>query len=122
MSRVSDIHHINVGIRDRERTSEWYQKVFEAEPIKHPRQLELRLGSSEIHCHITPEPAYLETNHFALEIPDWEGMMAHLTAVRVPFDGDRPPGIREDTDGHYYAYLRDPDGNLIELIHHPERW
>ena len=46
MSRVSDIHHINVGIRDRERTSEWYQKVFDAELIEHPRQLELRLGSS----------------------------------------------------------------------------
>ena len=58
MSRVSDIHHINVGIRDRDRdrTSEWYQKVFAAAPVAHPRHLELRLGSSEIHCHLTPEP------------------------------------------------------------------
>ena len=121
MSRVSDIHHINVGIRDRERTSEWYQKVFDAEPIEHPRQLELRLGSSEIHCHLTPEPTYLETNHFAVEIPDWEGMMAHLTAIpstlpRWPATGSK------DYDGHYYAYLRDPDENLIELIHHPDRY
>ena len=121
MSRVSDIHHINVGIRDRERTSEWYQKVFDAEPVEHPRQLELRLESSEIHCHLTPEPTNLETNHFAVEIPDWEGMMAHLTVIQVPFDGGRLPGVR-DYDGHYYAYLRDPDENLIELIHHPDRY
>ena len=42
--------------------------------------------------------------------------MAHLTAVQVPFDGDRPPGVREDTDGHHYAYFRDPDGNRVEVV------
>ena len=121
MSRVSAIHHINVGIRDRERTREWYEKVFDAEFKEHPRQLELHLGTSEIHCHVTPDPTFLQTNHFAVEIPDWEGMMSHLAEVGVAFDGGRGPQVR-DYDGHHYAYLRDPDGNLIELIHHPEKY
>ena len=117
MSRVSAIHHINVPTSDRDRTREWYQKVFDAEVKEHPRQLELQLGASEIHCHDTQNPTFLQTNHFAVEIPDWEGMMAHLAAIQVPFDGGRQPGVR-DYDGHSYAYIRDPDGNLIELIHH----
>ncbi len=118
MSRVSAIHHINVPTSDRTRTREWYQKVFDAEVKEHPRQLELILGTSEIHCHDTPNPTFLQTNHFAVEIPDWEGMMSHLAELQVPFDGGRQPGVR-DYDGHHYAYIRDPDGNLIELIHHP---
>ncbi|PYM69779.1 MAG: hypothetical protein DME03_21955, partial [Candidatus Rokuibacteriota bacterium] len=27
-------------------------------------------------------------------------------------------GRREDT-GEHYTYIHDPDGNLIELVHHP---
>lgn len=120
MSRVQAIHHVNVGIRDRERTRAWYQKVFDAEVKAHPRQLELYLGTSELHCHETPNPIYLQTSHFAVEVMDWEGMMTHLAALDVPFDAGRGPQIR-DYDGHHYAYIRDPDGNLIELVHHPSR-
>ena len=120
MQRVSAIHHVNIGIRDRERTREWYQRVFDAEIKPHPRQLELYLGGSELHFHETPEPAYLKTNHFALEITDWDDMMAHLAAQEIPFDEGRGPQIR-DYDGHHYAYIRDPDGNLIELVHHPAK-
>jgi hypothetical protein len=47
-------------------------------------------------------------------------MIAHLTEVKAPFDGDRPPKVRDD-DGHHYAYIRDPDENPIEPIHHPDR-
>ena len=118
MSRVSAIHHVNIGIRDRQRTQEWYQRVFDADLIEHPRQLELKLGTSEVHCHVTPDPMYLQTNHFAVEIIDWDGMIAHLAELAIPFDGGRGPQVR-DYDGHHYAYIRDPDDNLIELIYHP---
>lgn len=118
MSRVKGIHHVNVAIRDRERSRTWYQKVFDAEVKEHPRQLELYLGASELHCHVTPNPTYLKTHHFALEVTDWEEMMAHLTDLGISFDAGRGPQIR-DYDGHHFAYIRDPDGNLIELVHHP---
>ena len=45
-------------------------------------------------------------------------MMTHLAELGVPFDAGRRPQLR-DYDGHHYAYIRDPDGNLIELVHHP---
>ena len=118
MSRISAIHHVNIPIRDIERTKEWYQRIFDAELKEHPRQLELYLGSSELHCHLAKDPVYLETNHYAVEITDWDEMMSHLKKEGISFDGDRAPGIR-DYDGHHYAYIRDPDGNLIELMNHP---
>jgi hypothetical protein len=31
---------------------------------------------------------------------------------------DPHQGRREDT-GEHYTYIHDPDGNLIELVHHP---
>ena len=121
MSRSSGIHHVNVAIKDNEVTKEWYQRVFDAELKEHPRQLELYLGNSEVHCHVTPEPSFQPVSHFAVEIPDWEGMMAHLPAVGVEFDGGRGPQVR-DYDGHHFAYVRDPDGNLIELMNHPNKY
>ena len=117
VSKASGIHHVNIATSDKERSREWYQRVFDAELKEHPRQLEVHLGNSEVHFHVTPDPTYLATSHFAVEIPDWEDMMAHLAQVGVDFDGGRGPQVR-DYDGHHYAYIRDPDGNLIELIHH----
>ena len=53
-------------------------------------------------------------------------MIAHLDELGVPY-GTTPGvsrergasyGRREYNDG-YYAYIHDPDGNMIELVHHP---
>ena len=54
MSKVSMIHHINIQITDRQRTREWYEKVLGAEfldrgPALNKRQLQLRIGTGEIH-------------------------------------------------------------------------
>jgi catechol 2,3-dioxygenase-like lactoylglutathione lyase family enzyme len=136
MSKIKLIHHINVPISNRERTREWYEKVLGAEfldrgPARNKRQLQLRLGTGEIHFTETPHPAPTPSSHFALEIDDWEAMLAHLDALGVPhmrtsaasvaanIGGTDPyQGRREYSDEHY-TYLHDPDGNLIELTYHP---
>ncbi|MGQ4807889.1 hypothetical protein NKDENANG_01254 [Candidatus Entotheonellaceae bacterium PAL068K] len=121
MSRVRAIHHVNVGLRDRERTREWYQKVFDVEVKAHPRQLELYLGTSELHGHETPNPTDLQTGHFAaVQVADWPVMMTHLAELGVSFDAGCGLQVR-DHDGHHYAYIYAPDGNQIELVHHPSR-
>ena len=118
MSRVTMIQHINIQISDRERTREWYEKVLGAEfldrgPELNSRQLQLRIGSGEIHTTHTPNPA--PSGHFALEIHDWEEMIANLDALGVPYT---PPTIRAYSGGHS-TYIQDPDGNRIELVQHP---
>ena len=136
MSRTTLIHHVNVQISDRERTREWYTNVLGAEfldrgPALNKRQLQLRLGSGEIHFTETPRPATIPSGHFALEVADWEAMLSHLDGLGMPHGrtsaastganiGGTDPhqGRREDT-GEHYTYIHDPDGNMIELVYHP---
>jgi catechol 2,3-dioxygenase-like lactoylglutathione lyase family enzyme len=136
MARAKMIQHINVPISDRVRTREWYERVLGAEfldrgPALNERQLQLRLGRGEIHFTEMPRPAPVPSNHFALEVDDWEGMLKHLDALGIAhvrtsaasvarnLGGTDPyQGRREDT-GEHYTYLHDPDGNMIELVYHP---
>ena len=118
MSRVTMIQHINIQISDRERTREWYENVLGAEfldrgPELNQGQLQLRLGSGEIHSTHTPTPA--PSGHFAVEINDWEEMISNLDTLGVPYT---PPTIRGYSGGHS-TYIHDPDGNMIELVQHP---
>ena len=131
MSRVTLIQHINIQISNRERTRAWYEQVLDAEfldrgPELNARQLQLRIGSAEIHTTDVTEAMRVPAVHFAVEIPEWEDMMAHLDALGVPY-GTTPGVSKErgsayghrDYSGGCYAYIHDPDGNMIELVHHP---
>ena len=133
MAKVTMIQHVNVQISDRQRTRQWYETVLGAEfldrgPAINPRQLQLRIGSGEMHFTETLEATRVPAVHFALEVDDWEGTLSHLRAVGVPYSRGRRTGTgpeadpgygqREDTD-QYYTYIHDPDGNMIELVHHP---
>ena len=135
MSRVRMIHHINIQITDREQTREWYEKVLGAEfldrgPALNKRQLQLRIGTGEIHTSDVSEYIVVPSVHFAIEVEDWEGTLEHMDAMGVDCSrsaggaftgtgGDDPKqGKREDTNEHY-TYINDPDGNIIELVYHP---
>jgi catechol 2,3-dioxygenase-like lactoylglutathione lyase family enzyme len=136
VSRIQLIHHVNVQISDRQSAREWYEKVLGAEfldrgPALNTRQLQLRLGSGEIHFTERPRPTTIASSHFAVEVDDWDAMLAHLAELGVPhvrtsaastsahIGGSDPyQGRREDT-GEHYTYIHDPDGNMIELVHHP---
>ena len=135
MSKISMIHHINIQITDRQRTREWYESVLGAQfldrgPALNQRQLQLRIGTGEIHTSDTPEVIEVPRVHFAIEVDDWDEMLSHLDSVGVKHSrtaggafgstagGDDPSdGRREDTNEHY-TYINDPDGNLIELVYH----
>ncbi len=135
MSKVNMIHHINIQITDREQTREWYERVLGAEfldrgPALNRRQLQLRLGTGEIHTSDTDNLVKVPRVHFAIEVEDFDVMLAHLEEQGVPYTrtaggsftgtgGEDPrQGIREDT-GERFTYISDPDDNLIELVFHP---
>ena len=82
-------------------------------------------------CPETAQPICAPSAHFALEVDDWEAMLAHLDSLGVShvrtsaastrrnIGGTDPyQGRREDT-GEHYTYIHDPDGNMIELVYHP---
>ena len=129
------IHHINIQITDRQRTREWYEKVLGAEfldrgPALSKRQLQLRLGTAEIHTSDTDDLIKVPRVHFAVEVENWDEMLAHLDVLGVTYSksgggsftgtpGTDPlQGKREDT-GEHYTYIQDPDDNMIELVYHP---
>ena len=135
MSKINMIHHINIQISDRERTREWYDRVLGAEfldrgPALNRHQLQLRLGTGEIHTSDTNDLIKVPRVHFAIEVEDFDAMLAHLDFQEVPYTrtgggaftgtgGEDPrQGTREDT-GERYTYISDPDDNLIELVYHP---
>ena len=135
MIQVKMVHHINVQITDRQQTREWYEKVLGAtfldrgEALNH-RMLQLNIGNAEMHFSETDAPMIPKQPHFALEVADWEATLAHLDALGVAYSrtgqaftrtgagGDERWAKRED-NGEHYTYIHDPDGNLIELVHHP---
>ena len=133
MSRVTVIQHINIQITDRDRTRQWYEQVLGAEfndrgPEANKRQLQLRIGNGEIHTTDTKNPVLAASVHFAVEINDWDEMISHLDSSGVRYT--RTPGSRREEDarcswglrdysGGHYTYIHDPDGNMIELVHHP---
>ena len=135
MSKISMIHHINIQITDRQQTREWYEKVLGAEfldrgPVLNKRQLQLRIGTAEIHTSITENFIPVPQVHFAVEVENWDKMLAHLDSLGVSYSrsaggsftgtggADPYQGKREDT-GEHYTYISDPDSNLIELVCHP---
>ena len=136
MSKINMVHHIDIQISDRQRTKEWYERVLGAQfldrgPALNERQLQLRIGTGEIHTSDTAEVIEVPRVHFAIEVADWEAMLSHLDALGVHYsrtaggafapsvEGDDPgQGLREDT-GEHYTYISDPDKNLIELVFHP---
>ncbi len=136
MSKINMVHHIDIQISDRQRTKEWYERVLGAQfldrgPALNERQLQLRIGTGEIHTSDTAEVIEVPRVHFAIEVADWEAMLSHLDSLGVHYsrtaggafapsvEGDDPgQGRREDT-GEHYTYISDPDKNLIELVFHP---
>jgi hypothetical protein len=84
-----------------------------------------------MHFSETDNPMIPARAHFALEVENWDEMLAHLDALSVEYSragqgalpgggtgDDQRWGRREDT-GEHYTYIHDPDGNRIELVYHP---
>ena len=82
MSKINMVHHIDIQISDRQRTKEWYERVLGAQfldrgPALNERQLQLRIGTGEIHTSDTAEVIEVPRVHFAIEVADWEAMVSH---------------------------------------------
>ena len=139
MSRVKHVHHLNIQMTDRERTKDWYEKVLGAHmvdrgPERNRGQLQMRAGDLEIHFSQTSIPIHTPLVHFAVEIEDWDGMIANLDDLGVEYGktvglgragtarermgGDDPRQGRREYDGSHYTYLHDPDNNVIEIVQH----
>ena len=121
-SRV-EIGHVHLKVADIERALDFYCRVLGFE-------LQQRMGDSAAfvsaggyHHHLgfntwqskggsPPPPGYTGLFHVAIRYPDRRSLadaLRRLVAAGVPLDGASDHGVSEA------LYLRDPDGNGVEL-------
>ncbi len=115
------VHHVSFAVSDLARSRRFYEGVLELEPIPRP-ELGLpgvwyRTGASEVHLIATPAGANVGTaperltplaNHSAFAIDDYAATLAHLKARQVE--------VLETNAERGQLWVRDPDGNVLELI------
>jgi catechol 2,3-dioxygenase-like lactoylglutathione lyase family enzyme len=119
------VSHISVTATNLERAKAFYAGVLGLKEIARPDfkfpGAWYSLGS-ELALHVTIkdalplrplEPRRFDTRdpHFALAVADADATHARLQASGLPFYdfADTPTGLRQ-------LFIRDPDGNMIELI------
>src|SRR5262245_12385658 len=113
--QVTQIDHCSVIITDVERSRRFYRDVLGLREIHSPRTFDFvalwfDLGDQHIHLLLKDQPDSISPRHFALRVTD-------APAARRYFHG---LGIdtQETTliHGADRFFIRDPDGNRIEII------
>ena len=108
------------AITNPERTIEWYTKVFGMKYIKPKSNTKVVLmtrGNFDLHFTPVEEMDRMAPYHFAVEVEDWDGFLAHLKEIGVRHT--RP--VRRPENNSLFCYIHDPDHTMIELVWHADR-
>jgi catechol 2,3-dioxygenase-like lactoylglutathione lyase family enzyme len=111
----TQLDHCSVLITDIERSRRFYGGVLGLREIGRPRTFDFRvvwydLGDMHIHLLLKDKPDTISPRHFALRVKD-------VAAARHYFK-DQGVAVDETTriPGADRFFIRDPDGNRIEII------
>ncbi len=116
--------HVVFGVRDYEKSKEFYLKTLEPIGIVVLSENELGIelssdGKSSLCIRRKPEanPAHL---HLAFVAENREQVQNfHRIALEIGAQDNGGPSLRPNYSGQYYAaYVLDPDGHNIELVCH----
>lgn len=130
MREIARINHVGLRVRKLETARAFYEKLgfqfivgpIGPEPVavmEHPSGININfiLNASD---DASPENLLMDVpekhtgfTHIALEITDREAVKAQLAEQQIPITE-----IINLPDGAQFFFVRDPDGNVIEL-HHP---
>jgi catechol 2,3-dioxygenase-like lactoylglutathione lyase family enzyme len=137
MSVVARSHHVGLSVADLDEQQRWYQQAlglsevverFEL-PEPHVRTVVLRAPNglrvelieregSRAQTFSDPLEAALTQGfgHWALEVQDLDAVFGALSAAGAEPVSAPAPAVQP---GARFAYVRDPEGNLLELIQPP---
>ena len=114
--QISHLDHCSVLITDVARSRQFYRDVMGLKEIAPPRTFDFVVlwfdlgGGQTLHLLLKPQPDTISPRHFALHIPDAPAARTHFREHGV--------AVEETTEipGCDRFFVRDPDGNRIELI------
>jgi catechol 2,3-dioxygenase-like lactoylglutathione lyase family enzyme len=125
---ISRLDHLVLTVADLDETSGFYQRVLGMRPVTFGAgRRALEFGTSKINLHLAgrefaphasrPVPGSADLCLITTTAPGQ--VLAHLSAQRVPVEDGPVP--RTGALGPITSiYIRDPDGNLIEIASYPD--
>jgi lactoylglutathione lyase len=118
-SRAHSIHHVNFPTTDVERTKQWYAKVFgmqhvDVSRLSNTNVLLMSRGNFELHFTPIATMRRMAPFHYAVEVEDWDGFLAHLKSIGVRCTRT----LQRPQNHSKFCYIHDPDGTVIELTWH----
>jgi catechol 2,3-dioxygenase-like lactoylglutathione lyase family enzyme len=119
------IHHVSLGTNDLEKAKAFYDAVMAQLGLRFIKKSEriLAYGLTDVLFSLerpvdgqTARPG--NGTHVAFHAGHRNTVDAcHRAGIHNGGTDDGAPGIRAEYDAHYYAaFLRDPDGNKIEIV------
>ncbi len=116
------VHHVSFAVRDLERARGFYEGVLGLEEIERPNLGRLegawyRAAETEVHLIVTPLDGDVGTppsgispiaNHVAFRMDDYKRVRGALKRMGLE--------VMETSSSTGQMWIRDPDGNVIELI------
>ena len=123
----SIVHHLSVGAKDLSASAAFYDALLA--PIGAKRIMEESFGIAwgKVFPEFFAGPAFDGGDvtagngvHVAFTAPDRAAVDAGYAAgLEAGGTCDGPPGERDYHEGYYAAFLLDPSGNKVELVHLP---
>jgi catechol 2,3-dioxygenase-like lactoylglutathione lyase family enzyme len=113
--QVTQIDHCSVIITDVERSRHFYRDVLGLKEIAKPRTFDFvvvwfDLGNQQLHLLLKDRPDVISPRHVALRVTDVAAARRYFRERGVPAEETTPiPGADR-------FFIRDPDGNRIEII------
>jgi catechol 2,3-dioxygenase-like lactoylglutathione lyase family enzyme len=112
---VTSIDHVSVLITDVQRSRHFYRDLLGLREIAKPKTFDFvalwfDLGHQQLHLLQKPQADTLSPRHFALRVKDVRAAREHFQTQGVPFDETTPIPHCDR------FFIKDPDGNRIEII------
>ena len=115
------IQHVALEVsRDRAPACVEFYELLDFEEVEPPESLRDRAawverGGTQVHLLYVEEPQALPAGHVAVVVDDWQSTFERLREAGHAVEP------RREHWGSPRAYVRDPAGNLVELMAFPPR-
>jgi catechol 2,3-dioxygenase-like lactoylglutathione lyase family enzyme len=119
------IDHVSINIRDLDTSGAFYDAVFGTIGLARVVVKTDTIGFGKTYPEFwlnarpgSPPAAADSGTHICLRARTTDAVDAfHKAAIGAGGTDDGPPGMRPEYNDHYYAaFIRDPDGNRIEVV------